>query len=274
MASISLKIYSAALKTRTNVNVFMPSLLPDQNGFAKREHDFSEYYDTHGNFPVLYLLHGTYGDEGDWQRFSRIEDYARNHNLAVVMPYGENACYRNTKSGKDYETYITQELPKLIRWMFPVSKKREDTFIGGLSMGGTGAVRLGLTYPEIYGYTIGLSTAFETMEENVRNNEFSVWSHAFEDAEYGKGSMDDLYYLAERAMKAPESERTKLYLGIGTEDFLYEENCRYHEYLNSIGYDHVFSTSPGIHNFDFWDPEIRKTMEWLPLEKAGQLVGL
>lgn len=77
------------------------------------------------------------GMEGDWQRFTRIEDYARNHNLAVVMPYGENSFYRDTDAGKDYETYITQELPQVIQWMFPVSKKREDTFIGGLSMGGT-----------------------------------------------------------------------------------------------------------------------------------------
>ena len=96
MASIQLKIYSAALKTRTNVNVLLPSLLPDQNGATKRKHDFTTYYETHKDFPVLYLLHGTFGDEGDWQRFTRIEDYARNHNLAVVMPYGENSFYRDT----------------------------------------------------------------------------------------------------------------------------------------------------------------------------------
>ena len=70
MASISLKIYSAALKTRTNVNVIIPTLLPAQDGMNKREHEFSRFYETHGCYPVLYLLHGTYGDEGDWQRFS------------------------------------------------------------------------------------------------------------------------------------------------------------------------------------------------------------
>lgn len=73
MASIQLKIYSAALKTRTNVNVFLPSLLPDQNGATKRKHDFTTYYETHKDFPVLYLLHGTFGDEGDWQRFTRLK---------------------------------------------------------------------------------------------------------------------------------------------------------------------------------------------------------
>lgn len=274
MASIQLKIYSAALKTRTNVNVFLPTLLPDQNGFAKREHDYETFYETHGQFPVLYLLHGTYGDEGDWRRFSRIEDYARNHNLAVVMPYGENSFFRNTDSGKDYETYLTRELPRLIQWMFPVSSKREDTFIGGLSMGGTGAVRLGLAHPDIYGYTIGLSACVDPIAKTIDATEFTVWTHAFNNSEYGKDSADDLYALAERAMKS-DGPRTKLYLGVGTEDFLYQQNCRYHEFLNSIGYEHVFSTGKGIHNFDFWDPEIRKAIhEWLPLDSAGKINGL
>lgn len=272
MAQIRLKIYSAALKTRTNVNVFLPSLLPDQNGFTKRVHDFDTFYETHGEFPVLYLLHGTYGDEGDWARFTRIEDYARNHNLAVVMPYGENSCYRDTKSGKDYETYITKELPKVIQWMFPVSKRREDTFIGGLSMGGTGAVRIGMAHPEIFGYTIGLSAGIDFTRQ-ILNEEFTLWTHAFEGTEFGEGSEDDLYALAQKAVNAPE--KTKLYLGVGTEDFLYGDNCKFHEYLKSIGYEHVFSTGKGIHNFDFWDPEIRKVIEtWLPLEKAGQKMGL
>lgn len=273
MASINLRIYSAALKTRTTVNVFLPSLLPDANGFARRHHDFAEYYQTHGDFPVLYLLHGTYGDEGDWQRFTRIEDYARNHNLAVVMPYAENSCYRNLSSGKDYEVYLTQELPQLIQWMFPVSKKREDTFIGGLSMGGTGAVRLGLTHPEIYGYTIGLSAGVEDIKKSIRDNDFTVWSHAYSDAELENDPSDDLYLLAKKAMETT-GERTRLYLGVGTEDFLYNDNVRYHEYLDSIGYEHVFSTAPGIHNFDFWDPEIRKAIDWLPLTSAGQRAGL
>ena len=162
------------------MNVIIPTLLPAQDGMNKREHEFSRFYETHGCYPVLYLLHGTYGDEGDWQRFSRIEDYARHHNVVVVMPYGENGAYRNAKSGKDYEVYITEELPKVIQWMVPVSKKREDTYIAGLSMGGGGAVRLGLSHPEIYGYTIGLSADFGLITENVKNNEFTVWSHAFE----------------------------------------------------------------------------------------------
>lgn len=273
MASISMKVYSAALKTRTNVNVIIPTLLPGINAVNERGQEFSEFYDHSGNFPVLYLLHGTYGDEGDWQRFSRIEDYARHHNLAVVMPYGENSCYRDTESGKNYEIYITQELPKIIQWMFPVSKKREDTFIGGLSMGGGGAVRLGLMHQDIYGCTIGLSSDFGGIVNQVRESEFTVWSHAFKGTSLDEKTPVDSFWLAEKAMN-DSGARTKLYIGCGTEDFLYEENCRYHQFLETIGFDHVFSTKPGIHNWDFWDNEIRKVMEWLPINMEEKRLGL
>ena len=63
------------------------------------------------------------------------------------MPSGENSYYLDIKSGKNYETYITKELPAIILYMFPVSKKRENTFIAGLSMGGTGAFVLAFPLP-------------------------------------------------------------------------------------------------------------------------------
>ena len=69
MASISLKSIQQALKTRTNVNVIIPTLLPAQDGMNKREHEFARFYETHGCYPVLYLLHGTYGDEGTGRDF-------------------------------------------------------------------------------------------------------------------------------------------------------------------------------------------------------------
>ena len=269
MASIRMKLYSASLKTRTNVNVHLPTLLPDQNGAENRGQEFAGYYNTHGNFPVLYLLHGTFGDEGDWQRYSRIEDYARTRNVVVVMPYGENSCYRDTKSGKNYETYITQELPHIIQWMFPVSKRREDTFIAGLSMGGGAAVRLGLSHPDIYGYTAGLSADFGSIADKVKDSEFSVWSFAFDGIEIGKGTSTDTFHLAKQEMES-SGPKTNLYLGVGTDDFLYQDNCQFHEYLNEIGMEHVFSTCPGAnHNWNFWDPEIVKVLDWLPINGVG-----
>ena len=107
-------------------------------------------------------------------------------------------AYRNAKSGKDYEVYITEELPKVIQWMFPASKKREDTYIAGLSMGGGGAVRLGLSHPEVYGYTIGLSADFGLITENVKNNGILRSGHAFEGVDLDADETSNSYKLAEK----------------------------------------------------------------------------
>lgn len=272
MAFIQLKLYSASLKTRTNVNVIVPTLLPAMDGSMRKDQEFSEFYKSHGQFPVLYLLHGTFGDEGDWQRFSRIEDYARKCNLMVVMPFGENSCFRDEASGKNYETYITQELPEIIRWMFPASGRREDTFICGLSMGGGAAVRLGLAHPDIYGYAAGLSSELGSVSQMVMDNSFTIWSHAFDGIPMGKETSTDMEWLAKQAIKNTQAA-PKLFLACGTEDFLYEENCRYHQYLNEIGYEHVFSVKEGNHNWDFWDSEIQKVLRWLPITTVDKKLG-
>lgn len=271
MAIIQLKLYSASLKTSTNVNVIIPSLLPVQDSDTRKDPDFSSFYETHGQFPVLYLLHGTFGDEGDWQRFTRIENYASKYNLVVVIPFGENSCFRDEASGKNYETYVTHELPNIIQWMFPVSGRREDTFICGLSMGGGAAVRLGLTHPDTYGYAAGLSSDLGKISKNVMDNPFTVWSHAFDGVPMGKETSTDMGWLAEQAMRNTQTA-PKLFLACGTEDFLYEENCQYHQHLNTIGYEHVFNVKPGDHNWDFWDSEIQQVLSWLPLTAIDKIL--
>ncbi len=271
MASIRIKVYSASLKTRTNVNVIIPTILPDLNAATTRGQEFKEYYSKEKKFPVLYLLHGTYGDEGDWQLYSRIEDYARTRNVVVVMPSAENSCYRDTRSGKNYETFITEELPATIRHRFPVSRKSADPFIAGLAMGGGAAVRLALAHQDLYGYAAGLSADFGSIADNVKNEDFSVWSFAFEGAEFGKGTSSDSFYLARKVMEQ-EGEKTRLYLAIGTEDFLYKDNLDFHKFLEEIGMEHTFTTGPGNHNWNFWDPQILKVLDWLPVngESGGE----
>ena len=178
MATMTLKFFSPALQTKTNINILIPT---PESTLSGHQETFEECAKT-GPFPVLYLLHGTFGDEGDWTRFSRIEDYARKYNIIVVMPNCENSCYRNTPAAKNYYTYVTEELPQLISWMLPASTKREDTYIAGLSMGGSGAFMLGMSRPDLYGYVACLSGGFGN--SGIRQREKgSPWAWAFEPGE-------------------------------------------------------------------------------------------
>ena len=76
-----------------------------------------------------------------WLRHTNIEEFAEKAGLAVVMPSGQNGFYTNAKYGLNYFDFITKELPLFVQKYFPVSTKREDTYIAGPSMGGYGAAK-------------------------------------------------------------------------------------------------------------------------------------
>ena len=111
---------------------------------------------------TLYLLHGANGCNSDWLNYTRIALWARQRNLAVIMPNGENSFYVEEKEGRSfYSKYICEDLLNYTRNLFPLSDKREDTFICGISMGGYGAAALGLHYTEIYAKIALFSPALE-----------------------------------------------------------------------------------------------------------------
>ncbi|MDN5982346.1 MAG: acetylesterase, partial [Lactococcus sp.] len=110
---------------------------------------------------TLYLLHGFGGSQDDWLDYTNLRTLAELHNLAIVLPAAENSFYENIGGiGGDYSDFVGQEIVDFTRRAFPLSDKREDTFIGGLSMGGFGALRLGMLYHKTFSKIISLSGAF------------------------------------------------------------------------------------------------------------------
>jgi S-formylglutathione hydrolase FrmB len=89
--------------------------------------------------PCLWLLHGLSDDHTFWQRYSAIERHAREWQVGVVMPAVNRSFYTDMKAGGKYYTFMTEELPQAARAFFPLSTKRADNFVAGLSMGGYGA---------------------------------------------------------------------------------------------------------------------------------------
>ena len=283
MSLLQTKLYAPSLKSRTNVSILLPtpqpSIDPEISVTSTSIAATEDYIARLGSdIPVLYLLHGSFGDEGDWQRFSRIEDYARNYRVIVVMPAAENSSYRDMPSGRNYATWISKELPALIEWMFPAAKAREGRFIAGLSMGGKGAFKIGLSNPDRYSHVGSFSGGrYDDISDQAHFERKTVWSYGYEEGEPIRGTSEDACWLAKRAAdseKAGEGPKPELYLSCGTEDFLFESNERLHGYLNEIGYSHTYVTQPGIHNWDFWDPQIQKFLEWLPIKKLSEIRDL
>ena len=112
--------------------------------------------------PTLYLLHGLSDDHTTWLRRTSIERYVAPMDLAVVMPAAHRSFYTDMAGGVKghrYWTFISEELPALARWFFPLSDASEDNFVAGLSMGGYGAYKLALSHPSKYAAAASLSGA-------------------------------------------------------------------------------------------------------------------
>lgn len=225
---------------------------------------------------TLYLLHGIFGNYTDWVNGTRIQAWAEANDLAVIMPSGENRFYLDDeKSGELYGEFIGKELVEFTRKLFPLSDKREDTFIAGLSMGGYGAIRNGLKYAENFGCVIGLSAALvhDTWKDADNSAPIFTFRRNYYEAIFGeydkvKGSDKDpkalLLKLKEEGRPVP-----KMYLCCGTEDGLVTANRDFRDFLNENGVDLTYVEGPGKHDWVFWDMYIKKVLDWLPLNRTG-----
>ncbi len=231
---------------------------------------------------TLYLLHGIFGNYTDWVSGTNIQRWAEEKNLAVVMPSGDNMFYVDQEAGHNYYgRFIGEELVEITRRMFPLSGKREDTFIAGLSMGGYGALRNGLKYHETFGYIAGLSSAMvvDGIENRTDDVRFFIESRSFAESFFG-----DLDKVAEsdknpkwlaRKLTEEGAGIPEIYLTCGTSDFLLEPNREFKKYLEELGIRVTYKEGEGAHEWDFWNRAIRDVLEWLPLDEdaAGMNSG-
>lgn len=250
MGFIQCQLGSSSLDMNVSVNVIYP-----------------EHVEKNQEVKVLYLLHGYFGHYMDWMRLTSIERYASQYKLCVVMPSADNSYYTNTEIGANYFDYMTKELPEIIENMFHVSKKPEDRFVCGLSMGGYGALKIGLTYPNRYHKIASLSGAIEVdrlYKAHMDDPRQKRFSNSFGQPPI-KGTKHDIYQLIDQldlTKKVP-----KLYLACGTEDFLYEDHLRFISYLKDKQIDFINQEEKGGHEWRLWDLFIQSVLKWMFEEK-------
>ena len=262
MALIQVNFVSSALQRTVPLQVILPvdKLTPDGKLPAEKK------------FKTLYLLHGFLGNYTDWVSGTRIQRWAEERDLAVVMPSGDNAFYVDRPAtGNCYGQFIGEELVEVTRRMFPLSRKREDTFIGGLSMGGFGAMRNGLKYHDTFGAVISFSGVLQLLEPNPANprradQEFQ--EGLFGNLENAAASDKNPVWLAKEL--AGKQNLPDIYIACGTEDYLITHSRSFRDLLLENGFHVTYEEGPGGHEWDFWDTYIKKAIDWLPLNEASQ----
>ncbi len=272
MALSQVHYLSEALARIVTFHIYLP------NDTSKEFTENNPHYER--PIKTLYLLHGFSGNTTDWIMGSSAMEISRKYNLAIVMPSGENSFYLDRKgTGNAYETYIAKELPAYIKKTYHLSDEREDVLIGGLSMGGFGAIRLGLKYDERYGAAFGLSSAL-IIEDigKLSPGDMTACVKMIADYDYYVTVFGDLAGLEHSDVnpkflvkqKLEKGGRiTPIFMACGTEDFLLENNRDFRDFLVEHQVDVTYYESPGTHEWKFWNEYLETAVLWALAGKEG-----
>ncbi len=231
---------------------------------------------------ALYLLHGVQGSFINWStavhafRLLGASNMKREKKLAIIMVSGDNSFYHDAPDrSANYEQFLAEELPLLTRAMLPLSAAREDTYIAGLSMGGYGALRTGLLYPQVFGFAGGLSSALLTQSiENAIDERVFFRRREFLETVFGcelnriEKTEHDVMELSHRLLAKVESgeellQMPKLYLACGEQDGLLPLSRLLHEDWEKLGIEHRYEEHEGNHEWAFWEWGLGQILEFL-----------
>jgi len=217
-----------------------------------------QHYGNYGRFPVLYLLHGVYGDYLNWDTRTGLEKYARDLDLLVVMPDADDSWYTNSATVPEdkFEDYIAKDLVSEIDEKFRTLRERHGRGIAGLSMGGYGAVKLAIKYPDLFAAAGSLSGALNAAQnlDRLRPEFGAKLLEVFGKEGSPERAANDPFLL----LKVPSQDHPYpyFYLSCGTADFFLETNRKFAAQLSSRGIAYEYHETPGAHAWDYWDREL------------------
>ena len=259
MAIFHSELYVHALHRKTRMVVILPV------AYGSRD----PVWDPEVPMKTAVLLHGHNCLETEWLNFSTIVDFATKYKMAILCPNLENNfAIDDVRLNRRYEEMIL-ELLDLARKIFPLSKAREDTVIGGVSMGGYAAIRVGLRHPEIFGGVISYSSALIT--DKMMEREAHISNHAAPDTYYQyyfgdpqKIEMSDFNpkFLARRQKEAGV-KLPGVYVICGDQDGMLKESVELHATFEELGYRTNLLIGPGGHNWAFWNSTLDRSFEWI-----------
>ena len=252
MSVIRYTFFSQVLREQVNVSVILPSF----EGWRDRQGS-AAYYGDYGRKKTLYVLHGGSDDCSLYIRRSRIEEYAMGYDLAVIMPEVKNSFYSNMIHGKNYFTYLSEELPKVMESVFPLTNDPQERYVIGNSMGSHGAIKWALNRPDFFAAAAGMSGAGDLEELGFYDDRKERVLNSFGTVEQYRGSMNDFKFMLDKHLKEGTA-LPRLYFCCGKQDGFYSGARLFADYVKSKGLETAFEEADGNHNWEYWD-------RWLPI---------
>jgi putative tributyrin esterase len=212
-------------------------------------------------YPVVYLLHGLSGHFDNWTDKTKLAEYSLNHPLIVVMPEGNDGWYSDSVSvpGDRYESYIIRELVPEIDKKFRTKTGRAGRAIAGLSMGGYGALKFGLKYPDKFILAGSFSGALGiTTIPSASVATFPSVKNVFGEDGSQSRKDNDIFSIIRDTPAEKLKDLPFIYVSCGTEDFLFANNQDFMKLLVEKKVPHEYRQTPGTHSWVFWDEQVQE----------------
>ncbi len=242
MAVCQVSFFGTAIQKAAAMNVIIPENLK-------------------GRVPVLYLLHGLSDDYTGWCRRTSIERYVSEMKLMVVMPDSNRGWYTNSVNapGLRFEDHIMHDVIGFVERTFPVIPQRRGRAIGGLSMGGYGAIKLALKHPDVFCSAHSHSGALTRLAalRDAKEKEAYILEAQAIFGPSAAGGREDCVALA---ATCPKNLRPHLWIDCGAQDFLIQDSREMHRHLLKLKYPHAYHEYPGAHTWAYWDAHIQDAL--------------
>ncbi len=238
MAVMTLDFNSRELKMNTQLTL----LVPDSTRIC--DQPLSQH-------KCLYLLHGLSDDASSCLRLSKAELYANETGIVVVMPSAGRSMYCDNINGQNYFTHIANEIPEYLELLMGLSRKRENNFIAGISMGGMGAARIALTYPERF-TAVGLFSGLLDLKmmlpfvTEAQKQEFPFLLAS-------ANNMDSTPLNPINLLDKDKQQGLKMIVRCGQQDDLYPMSQAFFTKASAFGLDATGIFEAGAHDWRLWD---------------------
>ncbi len=245
MAYIECSLRSEVLHTSVDISMYFPGDLPPGMDSTPKG--------------TLTLLHGYSNSGKAWMGMTAAQRYAADNSLVLICPSCQNSFYQDSYFGL-YKTFLTQEMPHLLSKMFIFPTEREKNYIAGLSMGGYGALYLGLSRPDLYAGCASFSGAVdvEMLCASMPSDMQQLFSFLFPSADGKMPKDSDLYVLAERAAQLVPDMQPKILMTSGREDLepylIKQQNDAIWSKIKDYPFANIRRMEwTGVHEWNFWD---------------------
>lgn len=236
-------LYAWTLGTQTSYRVMLPP----------------GYDESNQRYPVLYMLHGVAGDSSEWQSIGLLQ--AADRMMArgeidpfiIVLPNGGAKYWVNHASGERWADYVVNDVVSQVDRYYRTIPSASGRAVGGLSMGGEGALRLALTNPTTFGtaaaHSPSLRTAFDQFSPELQQ--------IFGSEEQWRGATP-LWLV----LDTDTAYGLNISLDIGEDDPWRANVQELHDRMNSRGIAHRFEVLPGEHAAEYWIDNVGRYLSY------------